>query len=241
MAITTARRATYLLFVLLALFVAVRPAATQGQGFHFRTEAAYAEFSFADPNTGIVTNISVYAADDQGYKAKGDTGAPERISKIDVVVEQYDPNCEGGGKGVQAQAGGGGDPECFYRSLTGTFPEKGSPTGLPEDAFVVSGHQLDGARLSWTLTLVEFVPDGEPKLHEATVALNWTAAGPIERSTENETVHQPYPGQTTGTFTIHRNTQKRAAVATGTISFDGAVYDLTSGFAQITDFQETWT
>ncbi len=234
----TVRRVPYLLLALIALAVAATPADASRQGFQFRTEGASAEFSFTDPSTGYVTDVAVYAAADQGYRAFGDTGQPERISKVDVSITQYDPSCvEGGGGELEAQKGPGEGPACFYRSLSGTYPDKSATAGLPADAFAVGMPHLDGAWLAWTLTLSEWGPDGESILQESTIALTWTATGPKYPVRDNWLVHYPPYFVATG----HVNAQVRQAVATGTLTIDGVTYDLTSASARIFDAQEMRT
>jgi hypothetical protein len=236
MSLSTMRRVPYLLLALLGLLLATRTASAQWDGFQFKGEAAYAEFSFADPATGIVTNIRVYG-DDQSYNVKGQGGAPERHSTLDVAIEQYDPNCTGGGK-LDAQAGGGGgDPGCFYRSLEGFIPCKlDACPGLAEDAFVVSQHQLDGAWLNATLTMVEWDSEGNAKQQDVTISLAWTPSSDVYQIHENWLRHTP-PDVQTG----HVNTRQRDAVATGTITFDGLTYGLESYFGRIADFQQVNT
>ncbi len=233
------RRIPLLLLALIALAVAATPAGASEDQFQFRTQGASAQFSSVDPITGYVTDISVYAPDDQGYRAYGDTGEPERISKIGVTVTQYDPNCggDGGGK-LDAQAGGGGgDPDCFYHSMVGGYPGKDATEGLPEDAFVVDTPRLDGAWLNWTLTLVEWGPDGEPIVHEATINLAWTPTSQMYPVRDNWLAHvPPY-----FVSTVHINMQAREAVATGTIAFRGETHDLTSTVGHIFDAQEIRT
>ncbi len=233
------RKIPFLLLALIALVVAAKPAGASTDRFQFRTEGATAQFSSVDPDTAYVTDVTVYAADDQGYRAYGDTGEPERISKVDVTVTQYDPNCGGDGCGkLDAQAGGGGgDPDCFYHSMSGTFPGKDPIEGLPEDVFVVYTPRLDGAWLNWTLTLVEWGPDGNPALHDATISLAWTPTSQMYPLRDNWLTHVPPFFVSTG----HINVQAREAVATGTISFRGESHDLTSTWARIFDAQEIRT
>jgi hypothetical protein len=225
--------------VALGLPLLARSAGAQEEGFRFSTEAAHATLSHVDPVTGFVTEVVLYAADDQGYKEKGNGGAPERVSKVTVGITQYDPACSGGGGGklTTAQEPGGGDPNCFSRSLEGTYPGKDGGS-LPEDAFAVSSHQLDGAWLNTGLTLISWGPDGESKLVESTISLAWTPIGGIETIHENQLYHpDKYSGFPRGTETFHVNARQRQAVASGTISFDGVTYDLVSNFAVIQDAQ----
>jgi hypothetical protein len=231
----TLRRVPYLLLALVALALAARPAGAQWDGFQFKGEAAHAEFSFADPATGIVTNITVYG-DDQSYNVKGQGGAPARTSSLHVTIEQYDPSCTGGGK-LDAQAGGGGDPSCFYRGLEGSVPCKfDACPGLPEDAFAVSKHQIDGAWLNATLTMVEWDGEGNSKLQDVTISLAWTPTSDVYQIHANWLRHTP-PDVQTG----HINTKQRDAVATGTITFDGIAYNVTSSFGMIANFQQVNT
>ncbi len=228
---------------IVALFAAslVSPvrARAQSDGYRFRTEAVHADLSSVDPVTGYVTEVTVYAADDQGYKESGSAGAPERISKLFVTISQYDPSCVGGGGGpkVAAEAEpGGGDPDCYGRDLEGSFPPKDSTDSLPEDAFVVSSHQLDGAWLTTTLTLIDDIEDDPSQHIQAAIALTWTATGGISPIRANWLDHTP-PETSTG----HVNARTRDAVASGTIAFEGVSYDLTSSFASIADFQQIST
>ncbi len=234
----TWRQVPILLLALIALAVAATPDGASKQGFQFLTEGAKAQFSFTDPSTGYITDITVYAADDQGYRAFGDTGEPERISKVDVSITQYDPSCvEGGGGELEAQKGPGEGPTCFYRNLFGTYPGKFATEGLPADAFVVGMPRLDGAWLNWTLTLSEWGPNGEALLQESTIALAWTPTGPMYPVRDNWLAH--YPPYFVGTG--HVNAQLRDAVATGTIIIDGIPYALTSSTGYIFDAQEIRT
>ncbi len=232
------RRIPFLLLALIALAVAVKPAGASTDRFQFRTEGATAQFSSTDPLTGYITDVTVYAADDQGYRAYGDTGQPERISKVDVIVTQYDPNCggDGGGK-LDAQVGGGGGSDCFYHSMSGTFPGKDAVEGLPEDAFGVITPSLDSAWLNWTLTLVEWGPDGDMIEHNATLSLAWTATGPRYAVRDNWLAHVPPYFVSSG----HINAQVREAEAAGTISFRGETHELTSTSAHLFDVQEIRT
>ncbi len=229
------RHPPVLLLALIALALGARPSGAAQQGFQFRTEGSEAQFSFTDPFTGYVTDVTVYAADDQFYRATGDTGEPERISKIDVTVTQYDPACLGdGGPTLDAQTGGGGgDPACFYQSLEGSFPGKDATEGLPEDAFAVSMPGLDGTWPTWTLTLVGWGPDGELTQGEATIKLAWTPTGEVYPVRYNSLAHDP-----PFVATAHVNAQQVDAVATGTISFRGETLDLTSSYAAIFDAQQ---
>jgi hypothetical protein len=225
--------------VALGLPLLARSAGAQEEGFRFSTEAAHATLSHVDPVTGFVTEVTIYAADDQGYKEKGDGGPPERVSKVSVGIDQYDPACSGGGgKLTTAQeAGGGGDPTCFARSFEGTYPGKDGGS-LPEEAFAVSSHQLDGAWLNTGLTLVSWGPDGESKLVDSLISLTWAPIGGIETINENQLYHpDKFPGFPRGTETYHVNARQRQAVASGTITFDGVTYDLVSSFAVIQDAQ----
>ena len=119
------RRTPTLLFALFTLVLIARPAGAEHKnGFQFRAEGAYAEFFTIDSLTGIVTDVSMYAADDEGYRATGDT-APERGSTLIVSITQYDPACQGGGGKLDVgPEAGGGDPSCFYRELSGMLPTK---------------------------------------------------------------------------------------------------------------------
>ncbi len=230
------RRIPFLVLALLALALAARPAAASEQGFQIRTEGAHATFSFTDPNGGYITDIEVYAADDQGYRAFGDTGEPERISKVDVTITQYDPGCVGANE-VETQAGGG-EPTCsFYRVLSGTYPYKFATEGLPEDAFTVSMPHLDHAQLSWTLTLSEWGPEGEPILQDSMITLSWTPTSQMYPVRHNSLIHWPPYFVSTG----HVNAQMRDAVATGTMTIDSVTYTLTSNAAHIFDAQEIRT
>ena len=231
------RRIPFLLLALFALALVAPATSAQWEGAHFKTEAVHAAFSFADPATGYVTEITVYAADDQLYTEKGDGGgAPERDSVLDVAIEQYDPTCAGGPKQTPEEEPPG-DPSCFYRGLEGGVPCKfDACPGLPEDAFVVSNHQLDGAWLTTTVTLVEWDPEGNTKTQEATIHLTWAPTSDVYRIHENWLQHTP-PASATG----HVNAFQRDAVATGTIAFDGASYEVTSHFARIADFQQVNT
>jgi hypothetical protein len=212
-----------------------RPAAAQSEGFRFSTEAVHATLSHVDPATGIVTEVIVYAADDQGYKEKGDSGPPERVSKVNVGVTQYDPNCGGGGK-LTAEEEPPGDP-CFGRSLEGGYPYKEGGS-LPDDAFVMSNHQLDGAWLNVGLILVDWGSGEEPKEIESTLSLAWTPVGEIETIHENQLYHpDKVPGFPRGTETYHVNVRQRQAAASGAITFEGITYDLVSSFAVIQDAQ----
>ncbi|MDP9359341.1 MAG: hypothetical protein M3R02_29460 [Chloroflexota bacterium] len=229
------RHPPVLLLALIALALVARPSSAASQGFQFRTEGAYAEFSFVDDTNGYVTDITVYAADDQLYRATGDTGEPERISKIDVTVTQYDPACLGdGGLKLDAQAGGGGGgSDCFYQSFEGSFSGKDATEGLPEDAFAVSMPGLDGAWLTWTLTLVGWGADGELTQGEAIINLAWTPTGEVYPVRYNSLAHDP-----PFVATAHVNARQVDAVATGTISFRGKTLDLTSSYAAIFDAQQ---
>ena len=230
------RRFPIFLLALFALAPLARPASAQWEGAHFKTEAVHAEFSFTDPATGHVTNITVYAADDQLYTERGDGGgAPERDSVLIVRIEQYDPSCAGE-PGPKAEAEPG-DPACYYRSLEGGVPCKfDACPGLPEDDFVVVNHQLDGAWLTTSLTLSEWDSEGNPETQEATLSLTWTPTSDVYRIHDNWLQHTP-PATSTG----HVNARQRDAVATGTIAFDGVSYEVTSHFARIADFQQVNT
>jgi len=229
----TGRHIPVLLLALIALTV-VHPAGAAQQGFQFRTEGASAQFSSSDPSTGYVTAVSVYAADDQLYRAGGDTGEPERISKIDVSVTQYDPSCAGGGKREAQAGGGGGEPTCFYLSLQGTYPGKEATEGLPEDAFAVSMPHLDGAWLTWTLTLSGLGPEGEVILHDVTIDLAWGATGEVYPVRHHSLAHYP----PSFVATAHVNAQQVDALAIGTIVFRGEPHNLTSSYAAIFDAQQ---
>ena len=208
----------------------------QEEGFHFTTEAAQATLFHTDPETGIVTEAVVYAADDQGYREKGQSGPPERVSKVFLSVTRYDPSCQGGGK-LTAEAGGGGgdDPTCYGQSYEGAFPGKDGGS-LPEDAFAVATPHLDGAWLTVALTLVTFDADGNSKLVESALSLAWTAVAPIETIHENELYHpDKITGAPRGTATVHVNSQQRQAAATGTLTLDGVAIPLSSTFAVIQD------
>ncbi len=235
MSTRTRRHIPVLLLALIALALVARPAAASEDGFQIRTEGAYAEFSFIDETTGYVTDVTVYAADDQGYRAFGDTGEPERISKVNVSVTQYDAECLGGGPKLDAQAGGGGgDPTCFYQNLQGIFPGKDTTEGLPEDAFAVSMPRLDGAWLSWTLTLSGWGPDGEVILPEVTINLAWTPTGDVYPVRHNSLAHYP----PSFVSTAHVNAQQVDALATGALTFRGETHNLTSSYAAIFDAQQ---
>lgn len=231
---TNPRRITFVLTALLALLVTGQAAGAQGNGFQFKGEALNATFSSTDAN-GIVSNVTVYV-DDQSYKVKGQGGPAERTSSFYVTIEQYDPSCVGDPK-VDAQAGGGGgDPTCFYRSLEGALPGKEGGPGLPDDAFVVSNHQLDGAWLNGTITLVEWDAEGNTKTQDATVSLSFTPTTDIYRIHENWLRHTPPDVQT-----VHINSFQRDGVATGTITLDGSTLSLSSSTAIVADFQQVNT
>lgn len=223
------RRSTFVLTALLALLVTGQAAGAQDNGLKFKGEALNATFSSTDAN-GIVTNVTVYA-DDQSYKVKGDGGPAELTSSFYVTIEQYDPTCVGDPK-VDTQEGGGGDPPCFYRSLEGALPGKEGGPGLPDDGFVVSNHQLDGAWLNGAITLVEWDAEGNPTTQEATVSLSFTPTTDIYRIHENWLRHTP-PDVQTG----HVNTRQRDGVATGTIILDEGTLSLSSSTAILADFQ----
>ncbi len=223
-----------LLVALMALVLTAGPVAASEEGFQIRTEGAYAEFSSLDPAAEYLTEVTIYAADDQIYRAFGDTGEPERISKLNVSVTQYDPDCLGSGPKLDAQAGGGSGSDCFYQSFQGTYPGKDAVEGLPEDAFAVSGPQPEGARLSWMLTLSGWGPEGEVILHDVTVDLAWTGAGEVYPVRHNSLAHYP----PSFVSTAHVNAQQVDALVTGTLTFRGATHDLTSSYAAIFKAQQ---
>ena len=227
-----------MLAVGLPLVARAGSAGAQSEGFHFTTEAAHATLSHVDPLTGIVTDVTIYAADDQGYKDKGTSGGPVRVSKVFATVEQYDPSCVGGGKLNAAGGGGdggGGGSDCLYRSFEGAFPGKDGGS-LPEDAFIVSTPGLDGAWLNVVLTLVTFGENGEPKQTEAAISIAWSAIGEMQTIHANDLYHpDKIAGLPRGTETVHNNTRQRQAAAVGSVAFDGVTYDLVSSFAVIQD------
>jgi len=227
------RRIPFVLTALLALLVTGQAAGAQDSGFTFKGEALNATFSI-DAN-GFVTNITVYA-DDQSYNVKGQGGPAERTSSFYVTIEQYDPSYVGVPK-LDAQAGGGGgDPTCFYRTLEGALPGKDGGPGLPDDAFVVSNHQLDGAWLTGTLTMVEWDAEGDSKYQDVTVSLSFTPATDIYTIHANWLRHTP-PDVQTG----HINSRQRDGDATGTITLDGGTLSLSSTTAILADFQQVNT
>jgi hypothetical protein len=230
----TLRRFPLVFTALLAVLVTGQAAGAQAGGFMFKGEALNAQFSSVDAE-GIVTNVTVYA-DDQRYNVKGQGGPGERTSSFYVTIEQYDPSCVGGPK-LDAQAGGGGgDPTCFYRSLEGSLPGKDGGPGLPDDAFVVSNHQLDGAWLNGTITMVEWDSEGNSKLQDVTVSLSFTPTTDIYQIHENWLRHTPPDVQT-----VHINSRQRDGVATGTMTLDGGTLALSSTTAVVADFQQVNT
>lgn len=113
--------------------------------FHFKTEAAEVRFEATDPDTGIVTSVWVYAADD---------ALPERISKLVVAVDQYDPTaCAVSDVDVEAEPGGGCmrfSAECYAE--------------LGDDAFWVDPHQLDSATVAGRVPCFEKVTGSQIQL-----------------------------------------------------------------------------
>lgn len=78
------------------------------EGFQIQIEGAHSEFHSVDEATGYVTGVEAYAKADQDYRALGNTGQPEHISKIDWTIIQSDPNHDGeGGRKLDARANGG--------------------------------------------------------------------------------------------------------------------------------------
>ncbi len=78
------------------------------EGFQIRIDGAHSEFHPVDKAAGYVTGVEVYAKAVQDYRALGNTGQPEHISKINWTIIQSDPNRDGEvGRKLDARASGG--------------------------------------------------------------------------------------------------------------------------------------
>jgi hypothetical protein len=184
----------------------------------FRGEGADAFFSVVDAS-GIVTEVSIYADDSRSAEGFGDNSMkPERMSSASVSINVFDPNCTPDGEGCMIFQGEG-------------------IAFLSDDAFQVDNHQLDGARLTTVMTVVDWTSD-PPPAYQVTLDVTWVAVGEPVTTHENQLFHHPR-GETS---TRHVLATRREAQVIASLTDPTGTVDLQlAGTGTVFSFQEIVT